>query len=96
VSVWITTGPAAEARLQVYPTTVNQALTSNYTAAGAEPLRVQLLDALGKAMVSPPVASVKPGFNRVSRDVATASGGLYVLRMLTAEGYLQRRVIIIR
>jgi hypothetical protein len=92
VSVWITTGPAVEGRLQVYP----QALTFDYTAAGAETLRVQLLDALGKAMVSPPVVSVKPGFNRVRLYVATASGGLYVLRMLTAEGYLQRRVIIIR
>ncbi|MBF9239294.1 RICIN domain-containing protein [Hymenobacter sp. BT683] len=91
-----TAGSAADARLQVYPTSVDQELTFDYTARGAETLQVQLVDALGKNVVLPAAIPVHSGLNQLRLSVGAASPGLYVLRVLTGEGYLQRRILIHR
>jgi glucosylceramidase len=91
-----TTGPAAEARLQVYPTTIDKELTFDYTADIGGTLQLQLVDALGKAVLLPPVVAVNAGLNHLSLEVASARPGLYVLRVQTAAGQLQQRVIINR
>ncbi|GAB2866866.1 ricin-type beta-trefoil lectin domain protein [Hymenobacter ruber] len=89
-------GPAAAARLQVYPTTINQELTFDYTAETAENLQVQFMDVLGRVALAPPAVSVKAGLNHISLDAATATPGLYVLKVRTAAGPLSQRVVIAR
>ena len=91
-----TAGPAADARLQVYPTILNKELTFDYTAATAESLQVQLVDALGRVALASPAVAVRAGFNHVGLDVTAASPGLYVLKVRTATGPLSQRVIIVR
>ncbi|GAB3844245.1 ricin-type beta-trefoil lectin domain protein [Hymenobacter terrigena] len=90
------TGSAAAARLQVYPTTISQELTFDYTAETAETLQVQLVDVLGRVALAPPAVAAKAGLTHVSLNVASARPGLYVLKVRAAAGPLSQRVIIAR
>ena len=87
---------ASPERLQVYPTTADRELNFDYTAEAAETLSVQLTDALGRPVLLPPAVAARPGLNHVSLDVAAARPGIYVLRVSTATGQLQRKVLIVR
>jgi glucosylceramidase len=91
-----TASAATETRLQLYPTIVDKELAFDYTAPTAEALQVQLVDALGRAVLLPPAIALKPGLNHVNLDVAAAQVGMYVLRVQTVDGQLSRRVLIVR
>ena len=91
-----TAGPAAEGRLQVYPTTISKELAFDYTAATAESLQVRLVDMLGRVALAPPAVAVRAGFNHVGLDVTAAGPGLYLLKVRTATGPLSQRIIIVR
>ncbi|PJJ58654.1 RICIN domain-containing protein [Hymenobacter chitinivorans] len=91
-----TAGSAADARLQLYPTTVTTTLTFDYTATQAQPLRVELVDMLGKTVLQRPAAPATTGLNTFTLNVAALPAGVYVLRLGTTEGQLQRRLVISR
>jgi glucosylceramidase len=90
------TGPAADARLQVYPTTINKELTFDYLAENPETLQVQLVDVLGRVALAPPAVAAKAGLNHISLDAGSATAGLYMLKVYTAAGPLSQRIIIAR
>lgn len=87
--------PEVEARLDVYPTVVDAALPIRYTADRSQPLALQLLDVLGRPVLVQ-AATLHPGSNRFTLNVAGLSAGVYTLRVVTPEGQLQRRVVISR
>jgi glucosylceramidase len=86
------TDAKAADRLQVYPTSIDQALTFDYTADAAGSLPLQLVDALGRAVPLPARVAVTAGLNHISLDVSAAQPGLYLLRVGPAAG--QQRIII--
>ncbi|MBG8552148.1 RICIN domain-containing protein [Hymenobacter guriensis] len=85
--------PEADARLQLYPTTVREQLAFDYTAAQAQQLRVELVDALGRTVLRADKA-VRADSTRLRFAVAALPAGLYSLRVHTAEGLLNRRLLI--
>ncbi|MCR5886905.1 cellulase family glycosylhydrolase [Hymenobacter sp. J193] len=91
----VAVSPEADARLQLYPTTVRDQLAFDYTAAQAQQLRVELVDALGRTVFRANKA-VRAGSTRLRFAVVTLLPGLYSLRVHTAEGLLNRRLLIAR
>ncbi|MBG8552149.1 RICIN domain-containing protein [Hymenobacter guriensis] len=89
-----TVSPEADARLQLYPTTVQDQLTFDYTAPKAQKLQIQLVDVLGRSVLSGPDRAVQTGLNHFSFAVASLPPGVYSLRVGTPEGLLQRRLLI--
>ncbi|UOQ54822.1 RICIN domain-containing protein [Hymenobacter cellulosivorans] len=89
-------GSVADARLQLYPTTVTTEIAFDYTADQAQPLQMSLVDMLGKTVLQRPAALAKTGLNSFTLNVATLPSGVYVLRVGTADGQLQRRLVISR
>lgn len=91
--VTATASPETEARLAVYPTLATEALNLHYSAETAQTLQLQLVDVLGRAVLTQPVAA-QAGANQFTLDVRRVSGGVYTLRVATPDGQLQRRVLI--
>jgi endoglucanase len=89
-----TASATTEARLQLYPTTVGSEVSFDYTADQASAVQLQLVDMLGKTVLQRPETAVRAGLNSFKLNVATLPTGVYVLRVGTAEGQLQRRLVI--
>ncbi|TGE25893.1 T9SS type A sorting domain-containing protein [Hymenobacter aquaticus] len=89
-----TAGAALDSRLQLYPTTVAAQLSFDYTADQAHRVQLQLVDLLGKTVLQRPEAPVHAGLNTFQLNVAALPAGVYVLRVGTPEGQLQRRLVI--
>ena len=86
--------PAADARLQVYPTVAGRELTLHYTSAGAQPLTTELVEATGRIVLAPAPFALRPGPNQLALDVMGVVPGAYVLRVRTAGEVLQRRILV--
>ncbi|OON70102.1 hypothetical protein B0919_05010 [Hymenobacter sp. CRA2] len=97
-SVTATASPEVDARLQVYPTTVQSELSFDYQAQTlqAQTLQVQLVDVLGRVALQRTEEPVHAGQNHFALNVASLKAGIYTLRVLTADGRLQRRVVVSR
>jgi glucosylceramidase len=89
-----TTNATDQTRLQVYPTIIDKTLNFDYTAEANELLQVQLIDVLGRVTLSPPAVAAHAGLNHVGLDVASASTGVYVLKIQTPAGFMSQRVVI--
>jgi glucosylceramidase len=88
--------PAAAARLQVYPTVAGRELTLEYRSDSRQPLSAELLSMTGQVVLSHNQLTLRPGLNRLTLNVAAISPGAYVLRLVAAEGQLNRRILITR
>ncbi|TGE23583.1 RICIN domain-containing protein [Hymenobacter metallicola] len=93
-AVLTTASAAVDARLELYPTTVASELRFEYTADQSHSVQVQVVDVLGKTVLQQPASPVHAGLNTFSFNVATLPTGMYVLRLGTPEGQLQRRLVI--
>ena len=89
-----TAQPAAEARLQVFPTVAGRELTLHYTSVGTQSLTAELVDATGRVVLAPAPFALRPGLNQLALNVLGAAPGAYVLRVRTAGEVLQRRVLV--
>lgn len=87
---------AADARLQVYPTVAGHELTLEYTSPARQQLAVSLLDMTGRVVLQQVDTPVQSGTNSITINTSSVASGAYVLRVLTAEGSLSRRVLIAR
>jgi glucosylceramidase len=90
------TAASATAQLQVYPTVVQSELSFDYTAPEPQQLSVQLVDVLGRAVLTSPGMDAHTGLNRLNLNVAGLKAGVYTLRVGPAGGQLQQRVLISR
>lgn len=91
-----TTKTATDARLQVYPTVAGRKLTLEYNSPTRQQLAVALLDITGQVTLKQVGTPVQAGANTITINTSSLASGAYVLRVLTTEGALSRRVLVVR
>ncbi|WP_460622168.1 RICIN domain-containing protein [Hymenobacter tenuis] len=88
------TAVAPAETLQVYPSPAATTLTFAYSAVNAQKVTVQLIDLLGKTVLTRPQQAMQAGANQLELDVAALPDGVYMLRLLTPQGQVQQRLTI--
>ncbi|UYZ64750.1 right-handed parallel beta-helix repeat-containing protein [Hymenobacter weizhouensis] len=81
-----TSRPAAQgAALEVFPNPAAHTAAVRYEAAAAGPVRLELLDALGRVVLTR-TATVRAGANELPLDLGLVAAGYHVLRLTPAAG----------
>ena len=82
---------ALSAGLRLWPNPATSTLSLARPAALPGPATVQVLDALGRLVLAP--VALPAGPQPLTLDVAALPAGVYVLRLLTQQGPLNRRFV---
>lgn len=93
-SALATSGPAPDARLRAYPTVAGHELTLAYDSPARQQVACELRDLNGRVVLRQTDLLVRSGPNTITLNTSTLASGAYVLRVLTADGPLSRRIII--
>jgi extracellular elastinolytic metalloproteinase len=88
------TGVTASASLEAYPNPAQDRLTVRTQLASAAPMRVVVLDLLGKTVLSTTVPTAQMQQKGVELNTSHLSTGLYVVRVTTTDGSYTTKVTI--
>jgi extracellular elastinolytic metalloproteinase len=84
----------ASASLEAYPNPAQDRLTVRTQLASAAPMRVVVLDLLGKTVLSTTVPTAQMQQKGVELNTSHLSTGLYVVRVTTTDGSYTTKVTI--
>lgn len=89
-----TPGATTSASLEAYPNPAQDRLTVRTQLPSAAPMRVSVLDLLGKTVLSTTVPTAQMQQSGVELNTSSLATGLYVVRVATSEGNFTIKVTI--
>lgn len=89
-------GPEAGLRLDVAPNPVRRAATVGLTLDAPGPVRLDVIDALGREVRTLHDGALAAGTHAFPLDTGGLPGGVYALRVTTPDGGLSERVTVVR